>query len=80
MKFFSSLLAVFSVSILNVYAFQTRLFKNPGVLKLHKNLVHMTASFEIAMPALSSTMKEGKIVSWLKKPGDRIEKGDMVSY
>ena len=30
------------------------------------------------MPALSSTMTEGKIVEWLKKPGDRVERGDSV--
>ncbi|WP_369821852.1 biotin/lipoyl-containing protein, partial [Planktothrix sp. PCC 11201] len=30
------------------------------------------------MPALSSTMTEGKIVSWQKSPGDKIEKGETV--
>jgi len=33
---------------------------------------------EIHMPALSSTMTEGKIVSWLKGEGDAISKGDAV--
>ncbi len=33
---------------------------------------------EVFMPALSSTMTEGKIVSWQKAPGDKVEKGDMV--
>jgi pyruvate dehydrogenase E2 component (dihydrolipoamide acetyltransferase) len=33
---------------------------------------------EVFMPALSSTMTEGKIVSWAKSPGDRVEKGDTV--
>ena len=33
---------------------------------------------EIFMPALSSTMTEGKITSWLKSPGDKIEKGETV--
>jgi pyruvate dehydrogenase E2 component (dihydrolipoamide acetyltransferase) len=33
---------------------------------------------EIFMPALSSTMTEGKITSWLKSPGDKVEKGDTV--
>ncbi|MBD1857082.1 MULTISPECIES: dihydrolipoamide acetyltransferase family protein [Leptolyngbya] len=33
---------------------------------------------EIFMPALSSTMTEGKIVSWLKAPGDKVEKGETV--
>lgn len=32
----------------------------------------------ISMPALSSTMKEGKIVSWSKKVGDKVSSGDMV--
>jgi pyruvate dehydrogenase E2 component (dihydrolipoamide acetyltransferase) len=33
---------------------------------------------EVFMPALSSTMTEGKIVSWLKAAGDKIEKGETV--
>ena len=33
---------------------------------------------EIRMPVLSSTMTEGKIVSWAKSPGDKVEKGDTV--
>jgi len=33
---------------------------------------------EIFMPALSSTMTEGKIVSWEKSPGDKVEKGETV--
>ena len=33
---------------------------------------------DIFMPALSSTMTEGKIVSWTKSPGDKVEKGETV--
>jgi len=33
---------------------------------------------EVFMPALSSTMTEGKIVSWVKSAGDKIEKGETV--
>ena len=33
---------------------------------------------ELSMPALSSTMETGKIVTWLKKPGDRVEKGENI--
>jgi pyruvate dehydrogenase E2 component (dihydrolipoamide acetyltransferase) len=33
---------------------------------------------ELFMPALSSTMTEGKIVSWVKSPGDKVEKGETV--
>lgn len=34
--------------------------------------------YEVFMPALSSTMTEGKIVSWSKEPGDKVEKGETV--
>ena len=33
---------------------------------------------QVTMPALSSTMTEGKVVSWGKKVGDKITSGDMV--
>lgn len=33
---------------------------------------------QVTMPALSSTMTEGKVVSWSKKVGDKITAGDMV--
>ncbi|XP_010912576.1 dihydrolipoyllysine-residue acetyltransferase component 5 of pyruvate dehydrogenase complex, chloroplastic [Elaeis guineensis] len=33
---------------------------------------------EIFMPALSSTMTEGKIVSWVKAEGDKLSKGESV--
>ncbi|WCJ44127.1 Dihydrolipoyllysine-residue acetyltransferase component of pyruvate dehydrogenase complex [Euphorbia peplus] len=33
---------------------------------------------EIFMPALSSTMTEGKIVSWVKSQGDKLSKGESV--
>ncbi|KAK2987940.1 hypothetical protein RJ640_003418 [Escallonia rubra] len=33
---------------------------------------------EIFMPALSSTMTEGKIVSWIKAEGDKLSKGESV--
>ena len=36
------------------------------------------ATHDIFMPALSSTMTEGKIVEWLKKPGDKVEWGGDV--
>jgi pyruvate dehydrogenase E2 component (dihydrolipoamide acetyltransferase) len=35
-------------------------------------------SHEIFMPALSSTMTEGKIVSWTKATGDKVDKGETV--
>ncbi|QAT86660.1 pyruvate dehydrogenase complex, E2 component, dihydrolipoamide acetyltransferase [Corallococcus coralloides] len=33
----------------------------------------------IQMPSLSPTMKEGKIVKWLKKVGDKISSGDAIA-
>ncbi len=36
------------------------------------------ATYEIFMPALSSTMTEGKVVEWLKQPGQRVERGESV--
>ena len=33
----------------------------------------------IQMPALSPTMKEGKITRWLKKPGDKVSSGEAVA-
>jgi pyruvate dehydrogenase E2 component (dihydrolipoamide acetyltransferase) len=38
----------------------------------------MVEQRDIAMPALSSTMKEGKIVSWQKKIGDKVKEGDIL--
>ena len=32
----------------------------------------------ITMPALSSTMKEGKVVTWLKTEGEAIEAGEAI--
>lgn len=38
----------------------------------------MAEPIRITMPALSSTMKEGKVVSWLKSEGDAIEAGEAI--
>ena len=35
-------------------------------------------STDITMPALSSTMTEGKIVSWAKNVGDKVEAGEVL--
>ncbi|KAL7546433.1 hypothetical protein ACHAWF_009771 [Thalassiosira exigua] len=35
-------------------------------------------AIKITMPALSSTMKEGRVVSWLKEEGDEIEAGEAI--
>jgi pyruvate dehydrogenase E2 component (dihydrolipoyllysine-residue acetyltransferase) len=36
-------------------------------------------SIEVTMPKLSDTMEEGKILRWLKHPGDPIHHGDMIA-
>src|ERR1700733_8475205 len=36
-------------------------------------------SSEITMPKLSDTMEEGKILRWLKHPGDEIHHGDQLA-
>jgi pyruvate dehydrogenase E2 component (dihydrolipoamide acetyltransferase) len=33
-------------------------------------------SYKIVMPQLGLTMEEGSVTGWLKKPGERVEKGD----
>ncbi|KAL3638741.1 hypothetical protein CASFOL_016648 [Castilleja foliolosa] len=42
------------------------------------SLVIQSKIREIFMPALSSTMTEGKIVSWIKSEGDKLAKGESV--
>ena len=47
----------------------------------HANLatpLRMADPIQITMPALSSTMKEGRVVSWLKSEGDAIEAGEAI--
>src|SRR5215469_2688345 len=36
-------------------------------------------STEITMPKLSDTMEEGKILRWLKHPGDQVNRGDALA-
>mgnify|MGYP000892968829 CR=1 FL=1 len=33
---------------------------------------------QVLLPKLTASMKEGIIVGWLKKPGDRVTKGEML--
>lgn len=48
-----------------------------GVKLATSTQLHAEGS-KILMPALSSTMKEGKVVSWLKSEGDEIEAGEAI--
>ncbi|KAL3510810.1 hypothetical protein ACH5RR_030211 [Cinchona calisaya] len=51
----------------------------PQQRKHHKSIPAIQSKIrEIFMPALSSTMTEGKIVSWVKSEGDVLSKGEAV--
>ncbi|KAF6139448.1 hypothetical protein GIB67_026290 [Kingdonia uniflora] len=52
---------------------------NPSNQRTNNNKTMICAKIrEIFMPALSSTMTEGKIVSWVKSEGDKLSKGESV--
>src|SRR5512146_994155 len=34
---------------------------------------------EVTMPKLSDTMTEGKLISWKKSVGERVERGDIIA-
>ena len=36
-------------------------------------------AIDVCMPRLSDTMEEGRVLKWLKQPGDRIEIGDIIA-
>eukprot|EP00271_Cylindrocystis_brebissonii_P011845 TRINITY_DN29814_c0_g1_i1.p1 TRINITY_DN29814_c0_g1~~TRINITY_DN29814_c0_g1_i1.p1 ORF type:complete len:518 (+),score=144.77 TRINITY_DN29814_c0_g1_i1:113-1666(+) len=52
--------------------------EQPATSKRASRLVTEAKIREIFMPALSSTMTEGKIVSWSKSEGDSVSKGESV--
>ncbi|CAN4119542.1 unnamed protein product [Withania somnifera] len=58
----------------------TTLRRFPVFPTTHLRKTHVIESKirEIFMPALSSTMTEGKIVSWVKTEGDKLAKGESV--
>ncbi|CAN4121869.1 unnamed protein product [Withania somnifera] len=67
----SSFLGHFSINKCTTFSNRTRTYKN-------KLPVIQSKIREIFMPALSSTMTEGKIVSWVKSEGDVLRKGESV--
>ncbi|MBH77682.1 MAG: hypothetical protein CL897_05605 [Dehalococcoidia bacterium] len=36
-------------------------------------------AFEVVMPQMGADMTEGTLVSWLKAPGDKVERGDIIA-
>ena len=66
-------LSLFAIALGNVISFV------PSVGKFFRpSSLSMIATTDITMPALSSTMTEGKIVAWSKKVGDRVSAGDVL--
>ncbi|GKY95798.1 hypothetical protein MPSEU_000540500 [Mayamaea pseudoterrestris] len=49
-----------------------------AAMRSHKMTQLFMSGSKITMPALSSTMKEGRVVSWLKNEGDAIEAGEAI--
>ncbi|GAB4840279.1 hypothetical protein Ancab_021043 [Ancistrocladus abbreviatus] len=73
----------FSSSLSNNLQWRQSSFAFRAKYRRHNNnsipTVRITAKIrEIFMPALSSTMTEGKIVSWVKSEGDVLSKGESV--
>jgi len=62
----------------NVGAGRTLLLSRPSKMANRRPVAPMNAVKEVFMPALSSTMTEGKIVSWLKSPGDKVSRGEAL--
>ncbi|KAF7133144.1 hypothetical protein RHSIM_Rhsim09G0109400 [Rhododendron simsii] len=58
--------------------FQSRPFTAFPIRPRRRILTVQAKIREIFMPALSSTMTEGKIVSWIKSEGDVLSKGESV--
>eukprot|EP00210_Caulerpa_lentillifera_P008108 g7742.t1 len=52
--------------------------KKCSTSRRNSRLLPLGAVKEVFMPALSSTMTEGKIVSWLKSEGDKVTKGEAI--
>lgn len=54
-------------------------FEGPATTHVRRYQTALSAeAIKISMPALSSTMKEGRVVSWLKGEGDSIEAGEAI--
>ncbi len=43
------------------------------------NHEHLNSLVDITMPALGADMRDGTLLEWQIKPGDRVEKGDIIA-
>jgi len=68
----------FGSSAITICSHSKSIVKNARI-DVRRDLVIMGAEpTKITMPALSSTMKEGRVVSWLKSEGDEVEAGEAI--
>ena len=65
----------YSTDAFSVNSFGTHVL--PSTPSSSMTQLHAEGS-KVFMPALSSTMKEGKVVTWLKEEGDEIEAGEAI--
>ena len=73
MKSFALLLLLSTASSSHAFSIHTL-----GVAVRSRTTQLFMSGSKITMPALSSTMKEGRVVSWLKNEGDAIEAGEAI--
>ena len=63
----------------NTIAFSNNVQESKSSHFARNEITAMAAEpIKITMPALSSTMKEGRVVSWLKSEGDAVEAGEAI--
>jgi len=76
----SCLLALWSVTapIIDAFGVLPIGSRNAAWSSMSTTQLAMAEGTKITMPALSSTMKEGRVVSWLKSEGDPIEAGEAI--
>ena len=78
MRFSAATCAAFLLATSTSHAFTPTLRTCRAVPSSPFALYSTVVGSEITMPALSSTMKEGRVVSWLKNEGDEIEAGEAI--
>jgi len=75
--YFRNQIKWFSLVVVSVLALRPRVLSHPRH-EYRRTVVRMVDTQEITMPALSSTMTSGRVVSWLKSVGDKVEAGDPI--
>ena len=81
MRFFATTVTALTLLASTSQAFSPAAFVVHSQQQQHHRLATQLYAAEgtrITMPALASTMKEGRVVSWLKNEGDEIEAGEAI--